>query len=278
MSTEKDNPISERDPLLERFQEACSSITPVVREKDPLFAEFIERFLWLFYYSGYRQVTWMIEACPDPDLLRSLFRYHWDNNLDDLPSGEVLMGAMKLTFHDELDLPRETVTDHIEQCFRDAMEELRAREHSKVTQKKMDVVRFPSPPDLCWEEVSIAFVSDTEIKVRARDQIKKYRFDHIGFKNKKNGKPNILWWLLRVLAEKGGELSWDNSGNYESPLNPNQVQSNVKRLRKILRNFMGIEDDPFEPYNQVKAYQTRFATTGAADALLDFEEDAPPPE
>ena len=94
MSTEKDNPKSERDPLLERFQKACSSITPVVREQDPLFAEFVERFLWLFYYNGYRQVTWMIEACLDPDLLRSLFRYHWDNNLDDLPSGEVLMGAL----------------------------------------------------------------------------------------------------------------------------------------------------------------------------------------
>jgi len=136
LSTEKDNPKSERDLLLERFQEACSSITPVVWEKDPLFAEFAQRFLWLFYYNGYRQVTWMIEACLDPDLLRSLFRYHWDNNLDDLPSGEVLMRAVQLTFHDVLDLPRETVTNHIEQCFRDAMEELRAREHSTGTQKK----------------------------------------------------------------------------------------------------------------------------------------------
>ena len=270
MNTEQEIPKSERDPLLERFQKACSSITPVIWEKDPLFAEFAERFLWLFYYNGYHHVTWMIEACLDPDLLRSLFHYHWDNNLNDLPSGEVLMRAMQLTFHDELKLPRETLTDHIEQCFRDAMEEWRAREHSKGTQKEIDVAHFPSLPNLCWEEVNIAFVSDTEIKVRARDQLKKYRFDHIGFKNKKNDKPNILWWLLRVLAEKGGELSWDNAGSYETRLTPNQVQSNVKRLRKTLNNFMGIEEDPFYPYKQVKAYKTRFTITRHADALLEF--------
>jgi len=176
----------------------------------------------------------------------------------------------------ELDLPRETLTDHIEQCFRDAMEELRARDHSKGTQKEIDVDRFPSPPDLCWEEVSMAFVSDQEIKVKARDQLKKFKFDQIGFEDKRSGKPNRLWFFLQVFAAIGGQLSWQDLSS--TGMTANQVQSNVKRLRKILRNFMEIEDDPFEPYYKVKAYQTRFTITGDADALLDFDEDAPPPE
>jgi len=138
---------------------------------------------------------------------------------------------------------------------------------------KEPIARFPPLPDLRWEEVSMAFISDTEIKVRARDQIKKYRFDHIGFKNKKSDKPNILWWFLRALAEKGGELSWDNSGSYESPLNPNQVQSNVKRLRKTLCKFMDIEDDPFYPYREVKAYKAKFTISGNVDTLLEPDND-----
>ena len=121
----------------------------------------------------------------------------------------------------------------------------------------------------------MAFVSDEAIKVRARKQLKEYRFDQIGFNNKKNGKPNILWLFLRALAQRGGELSWENAGRYGTQLNQNQVQSNVKRLRKLLRDFMGIKEDPFYPYRKVKAYQTKFTLTNDAPALIDSANDAP---
>ena len=122
----------------------------------------------------------------------------------------------------------------------------------------------------------MAFVSDKEIKLRARGQLKKYTFDQIGFKDKRSDRPSRLWLLLQAFSAKRGRLGWEDLSS--TGMKPNQVQSNVKRLRKVLREFMGIEDDPFEPYNKVKAYQTRFAITGDADALLDFDEDAPPPE
>jgi len=256
LSTEQEIPKSERDPLLKRFQKACSSITPVVREKDPLFAEFAERFLWLFYYNGYRQVTWMIEACLDPDLLRSLFRYHWDKNINDPPSGEVLMPAMQLTFHDVLDLPRETVTDHIEQCFRDAMEELRAREHSTGTQKKTDVFSFPSPPGLRWEEVTIAFISDNEIRVEAKGLATQYSYDEIGFDDKRDGGKGNLWLVFRALAMLKGSATVDDLANASK--DKNNVSKDVSRLKKILYKLMGIKGDPFYSYQKYQGYQTRF--------------------
>lgn len=202
----------------------------------------------------------------EPDEFRRLFYYSWDKKV--LPSKEILGQAVRIKPTALVSL--EEVEDHILSTFAMALEKLRIEEHNQDEKKgKESIVKFPSPPDLSWEEVSMAFISDTEIKVRARDQIKKYRFDHIGFKNKKSGKPNILWWFLRALAEKGGELSWDNSGSYESPLNPNQVQSNVKRLRKTLCKFMDIEDDPFHPYRKVEAYKAKFTLSGDVDTLLE---------
>jgi len=142
----------------------------------------------------------------------------------------------------------------------------------KPKSEKRTTARFPRLKDLAWEEVNIAFISDEALKVKARDQLKEFKFDQIGFEDKRSGKPKRLWLFLQAFAAKGGELSWQDVGS--SGMNPNQVQSNVKRLRKILCNFMGIEDDPFQPYRKVKAYQTKFTITADARALLDSDDDA----
>jgi len=155
------------------------------------------------------------------------------------------------------------------------LEQLEIEQHKPGGKKgKEHIARFPSLPDLCWEEVSMAFVSDEVIKVKARKQLREFRFDQIGFKNKKNDKPNRLWFLLKAFAATSGQLSWQNLGS--TGMNANQVQSNVKSLRKTLRNFMCIEDDPFYSYRKVKAYKAKFTITGDADVLLDTENDAPP--
>ena len=112
LSNTQETSESKTDPVAARFEKACSSITPAVRNQDPLSARFIERFLCLFYYNGCRQITWAIEARPT-DQLRLLFRYRWENDINDSPSGEVLMRAMQLTFHAEMDMPRKELTDHI---------------------------------------------------------------------------------------------------------------------------------------------------------------------
>jgi len=246
----------QEDPLLERFEKARSSITPAIRKEDPLFSEFTERFLWLFYYTGYRHVTWMIEAHPDLGKLRSLFSYHWDKDINNPPSGEVLIRAMPLTFHDVLDLPRETLTDHLKECFRDAMEELGAREHSKGTEKKIDVFKFPSPPGLRWEDVTIAFISDNDIRVEAPGLAQQYSYDEIEFEDKRTGGKSKLWFVFRALAMLEGSATKDDLTHASKA--ESLVSKDIQLLRKILYKLIRIKGDPFYHTKKGGDYQTRF--------------------
>ena len=121
------------------------------------------------------------------------------------------------------------------------------------------LAQFPSPPDLEWGEVTIAFISDEKIKVRAKGQMKDYSFNRIGFDDKRTGKPNVLWWLLRGLAWKKGRASWEDLKTQSEDLGDrNKLQSKVSRLRTALNAFMDMDDDPFKPYKEVKAYETKF--------------------
>ena len=143
---------------------------------------------------------------------------------------------------------------------------------SQQQARKTKVSVFPSDPGLRWEEVNMAFVSDEAIKVRARGQLREYRFDQIGFKDERtDDRPNRLWFFLQAFAGNHGQVSWEDLGRFG--MTANQVQSNVKRLRKSLCEFMDIEDDPFQPYRGVNAYQARFTITGDAGALVDSVDD-----
>lgn len=145
--------------------------------------------------------------------------------------------------------------------------EIQDRQARRKTKK-----RFPSPDGLRWGEVRLAFTSDQVIKVRARQQLEEYRFDQIGFKDERTrGKPNRLWLFLQALTAKPGGVSWEDLSGIG--MNPSQVQSNVKRLRQILCEFMGIKDDPFYSYRKVKAYRPKFTITGDASVLLKSEDE-----
>jgi len=221
----------------------------------------------------------------DDTKLRKLFDYYHPRE-DKKPSVDALVGP--LVFRDldtevallAVERVHQVFGNYLQKSFDLAMEELRVfSEHSEqqperqASKTKVAISRFPSDPDLRWEEVSIAFISNEAIKVRARGQLREYRFNQIGFENQISGKPNRLWLLLQAFGLRGGQLSWQDLSS--TGMTANQVQSNVKRLRKILRNFMGIENDPFHPYRKVKAYEAKFTLTGDAAAFIDSDEDAP---
>ena len=115
--------------------------------------------------------------------------------------------------------------------------------------------KFPSPKNLNWEEVSMAFVSNETLEIRARNVIKKYHYAEIGFKdNRKVDTPNRLWLLLKEIfgSEEFGELSYDGKVI-------EGAQKSISRLRTILKGIMSIEEDPFYPYWKLKAYRPRFS-------------------
>ena len=104
----------------------------------------------------------------------------------------------------------------------------------------------------------MTFISNDSIKVKARGVAEVYTFAEIGFKDRRKGDvPNSRWKLFKEgFARHNGEVSW------EKPLakkDRDNLKAAVKEIRKRLRAFMGIEDDPFCPYRQVKAYKTKFS-------------------
>jgi len=160
--------------------------------------------------------------------------------------------------------PLSTFESHLKRLQREALERGVSLPEQKATAEnsqhsKRPLTKFPSPPDLEWGQVTIAFISDEKIKVRARGQMKDYSFSRIGFKDGRTGKPNVLWLVLRALSMKEGLASWEDLKTQSEDLGDrNKLQSKVSRLRKTLKAFMDMDDDPFKPYKEVKAYETKF--------------------
>ncbi|HCJ67502.1 MAG TPA: hypothetical protein DHV62_09360 [Elusimicrobia bacterium] len=140
-----------------------------------------------------------------------------------------------------------------------------------VSRKKIrTLVKFPTPSGATWDMVSIQFVSDDSVKISVKSIHKRYTFAEIGFKDHRKGDlPDSQWELLKYLAKKNGELSWQKDS-----AKPN-VQKRIQELRKRLKFLMGIDDDPFFPYRQYKAYKTKFLIE---DKSYSSTEQEPPVE
>ena len=117
--------------------------------------------------------------------------------------------------------------------------------------------QFPNPEGLEWNEVSIEFVSNTDVKIRAREISADYHFSEMGFKDRRTSKPNKRWLTLKLCAQHNGQIDWDTLG---SVANPTNLKSVVYRLRKDLKVFFGIQADPFFPYRERTAYTLRFSS------------------
>lgn len=139
-----------------------------------------------------------------------------------------------------------------------------AKKEAPRRKKTQDIVRFPSPPDLRWKDVTIEFVSDQSVRVTALDKSRRYTFAEIGFKDGRRGDmPDGRWAYLRLFAKMHGEIppSTDLGAKIWRGV-PKAVQD----IRQRLQVFMGINEDPFMPYHDVSGYMTRFVIQEAGDA------------
>jgi hypothetical protein len=112
------------------------------------------------------------------------------------------------------------------------------------------------PKDLTWKEVSIVFTSDEAVKIKARGIARKVTYLEMDFKDGRKGdRPDSRWGFLLRLAQHG-ELRLDNSDIDQKT--KDGAKTAVKDIRKRLKEFFGIDDDPFHKYRKVKAYKPRF--------------------
>lgn len=121
-----------------------------------------------------------------------------------------------------------------------------------IKNKKISPFNFPS--GLMWEEISIQFLNEHEVIIKARDYTKQTTYEIMGFQDAKKKLPNKQWQFLRLLAIKGGEISWEN--NYNLPLKQiNSIKKQKQLLSETLKEcFQIYEDEPFADYKSQGGY------------------------
>jgi hypothetical protein len=108
------------------------------------------------------------------------------------------------------------------------------------------------PPDARWEELTIDFVEIEVANIRFRGETRRFEPEHLGMKNRKNGRPTLQWTLLQRLALAGGELDWRDRGATTS------IKKQKQALSDRLKAAFGIEGSPIKWDDARSAYVARF--------------------
>jgi len=105
-----------------------------------------------------------------------------------------------------------------------------------------------------WEEIEIDFTSEERVQIRIGKQLETCNYGELGFEDRRSGKPNRAWLLLRVLAAQGGTIREAVRTGEDWP----KVEKRIQEIRKSLRNYFRLLDDPL-PFVEGTGYRTRFA-------------------
>ena len=119
------------------------------------------------------------------------------------------------------------------------------------------------PSDTKWEDMTWTFLSNEMVRIEAKGITKKYLFSDLGFKDERKGDtPDTRWSILQRFAEHNGEIDWDTKIDKKQK---NRISAAVKDIRKRLKDFFNINDDPFHPYRLTKSYKTKFTIIDARE-------------
>jgi hypothetical protein len=141
------------------------------------------------------------------------------------------------------------------------------------------------PSDTKWEDITIKFVDGHNINIKCKDKISHSDYKEMGFEDSKSRRPNKQWALLQQLAENHGEISWERSATGKNPsINkttqyfgyefddesnapqnkgfliikaPDKLKKTKQLLAQALKAYFKIDEDPFFPYDKVKAYKIK---------------------
>lgn len=125
----------------------------------------------------------------------------------------------------------------------------------KPKNKRIQLHKFPS--DLRWEEISIRFLNEQEVIIKARNETLQTTYEAMGFQDEKRKLPNRQWQLLQLLSLKNGEISWES--NQDLPLKQIQAIKKQKQLlTETLKAYFQINtNEPFHDYKTEKAYRIK---------------------
>jgi len=126
---------------------------------------------------------------------------------------------------------------------------------SKVGRVSESKVKYLSdikiPKGTKWEDIKIHFIDGHTVDISVQNKSYNKTYRELGFEDKRKHLPDKQWQLLELLANKKGELSWDDSNaTYK-------VKQTKFRLSKRLRDIFMINDDPFYPYFENQGYRIK---------------------
>ncbi|MEO8132038.1 MAG: hypothetical protein ABI822_33390, partial [Bryobacteraceae bacterium] len=104
-----------------------------------------------------------------------------------------------------------------------------------------------------WDGLEIRFLSDERVQIRIVGKNETQNYGELGFEDKRTGKPNEAWKLLRTLAQSNGTVSSRTTG-----IGPwTKVEKRVQEIRQLLRRRYEISSDPL-PFIDGHGYQAQF--------------------
>lgn len=105
---------------------------------------------------------------------------------------------------------------------------------------------------LDWNKIEIKFLSDERISISAGEHKETRNYAEFGFEDRRIGKPNKAWGVLRDLALGNGTL-----GRASGTRTWASIEKSIQQIRRALRNHFGQSTDPI-PFVPRIGYQAKF--------------------
>lgn len=117
-----------------------------------------------------------------------------------------------------------------------------------------------------WEEIQLCFISDHEVKITVAESVQIFSYKQLkGFEDRRSGKPNQAWAIVRVFGSLPDRVLKDSARSGTKWI---AIQKTIERASKALRVHFAMTDDPF-PYIRGSGYQSRPKITVESDPHLD---------
>ncbi|MBM4263546.1 MAG: hypothetical protein FJ145_19215 [Deltaproteobacteria bacterium] len=118
---------------------------------------------------------------------------------------------------------------------------------------------FAALNGLKWQDITIQFVNGHEARISANSTTATLDFKDMGFEDGRNRQPNSQWALMRLLADRKGQISWDDSEAAD------RIRKQKQLLSESLKDFFHLNEDPFHPYKNEKAYRIKLKLKAEGD-------------
>lgn len=116
---------------------------------------------------------------------------------------------------------------------------------------------FKTPKGINWYDVSIRFISEEVVQLRAGSASEGRDFKKMGFEFRESGKPDLGWRALIELGKHQGIISWDDDIDGRIKRN---LKYYIHLFRKRLKYVFELKEDPFKAYNRrTKTWETKFS-------------------